>query len=105
MKICIYGAGSIGGLLGAELAEGGETVTLIARGAHLRAIQTEGLVLLSEGEEILARVRATDDPVEAGPQDAVFLTVKAPALRAVAGRLAPLLGPETMVVTAMNGIP
>jgi 2-dehydropantoate 2-reductase len=105
MKICIYGAGSIGGLLGAKLAHAGETVTLIARGAHLQAIRTEGLVLLSEGEEILARVSATDDAAEAGPQDAVFLTVKTPALRAVANKLAPLLGPETMVVTAMNGVP
>jgi 2-dehydropantoate 2-reductase len=105
MKICIYGAGSIGGLLGAKLAHAGETVTLIARGAHLQAIRTEGLVLLSEGEEILARVSATDDAAEAGPQDVVFLTVKTPALRAVANKLAPLLGPETMVVTAMNGVP
>ncbi|MFZ5792369.1 MAG: 2-dehydropantoate 2-reductase [Pseudomonadota bacterium] len=105
MKICIYGAGSIGGLLGAKLAHAGETVALIARGAHLQAIRTEGLVLLSEGEEILARVSATDDPAEAGPQDVVFLTVKTPALRAIANKLAPLLGPETMVVTAMNGVP
>ncbi len=105
MKICIYGAGAIGGLLGARLARSGQDVTLIARGPHLKAIQEKGLRLFSEGEEILARPRAVEDPKAAGPQDYVIVAVKTTGVAAIAGRMAPLLGPDTAVVTAMNGIP
>ncbi len=105
MKICIYGAGAIGGLLGARLARSGQDVTLIARGPHLKAIQEKGLRLFSEGEEILARPRAVEDPKAAGPQDYVIIAVKTTGVAAIAGRMAPLLGPDTAVVTAMNGIP
>lgn len=105
MKICIYGAGAIGGLLGARLALAGEEVTLIARGAHLAAMRKRGLTLLMEGETLVARPACTDTPVEAGPQDYVIVTLKAPAVPAIAPLMAPLLGPETAVVTAMNGIP
>jgi 2-dehydropantoate 2-reductase len=105
VKICIYGAGAIGGLLGARLARSGQDVTLIARGPHLKAIQEKGLRLISEGEEILARPRAVEDPKAAGPQDYVVIAVKTAGVAAIAGRMAPLLGPDTAVVTAMNGIP
>lgn len=106
MKICIYGAGAIGGFLGAKLAEQGADVTLIARGPHLAAMRENGLKLIQEdGSEIVTRPAATDNPAEAGPQDAVIVTVKAPAVAALADAVQPLLGPETMIVTAMNGIP
>lgn len=105
MKLCIYGAGAIGGLLGARLALAGEEVTLIARGPHLAAIRANGLTLRTEGKELLARPQATSDPQEAGPQDCVIVTLKAHSVAAVATAMQPLLGPETAVVTAMNGVP
>ncbi len=105
MKICIYGAGAIGGLLGAELARAGEEVTLIARGAHLAAMRANGLTLRIGGAEHNVRVAATDRPAEAGPQDAVIVTVKAHGVAPIAEAMQPLLGPDTSVVTAMNGIP
>ena len=105
MKICIFGAGAIGGLIGVRLAAAGETVTLIARGPHLEAIRRDGLTLKSAGETILARPHATDDPAVAGPQDAVILTMKAHSLAAAAPAMAPLLGEGTTIVTTMNGIP
>ena len=105
MKICIYGAGAIGGLLGVKLALSGQEVTLIARGPHLAAIQAKGLQLISGGEELLARPRALEDPTAAGPQDYVIIAVKTTGVGAIAEGMAPLLGPETAVVTAMNGIP
>ncbi len=105
MKIAIYGAGAIGGFLGAKLAQAGAAVTLIARGAHLAAIREKGLRLIGEGEDFVTRPAATDNPAEAGEQDAVFVTVKAPAVAGIADAMQPMLGPETMIVTAMNGIP
>lgn len=105
MKICIYGAGAIGGYLGVELALAGEDVTLIARGPHLEAIQKNGLKLLIGDEERIARPRSTDYPSDAGPQDYVIVTLKAPSAAAIAGKMDPLLGPDTAVVTATNGIP
>jgi 2-dehydropantoate 2-reductase len=105
MKICIYGAGAIGGYLGVELALAGEDITLIARGPHLEAIQKNGVKLLIGGEEKNAHPACTDDPSEPGPQDYVIVTLKAPSAAAIADRIAPLLGPDTAVVTATNGIP
>lgn len=105
MKICIYGAGAIGGLLGAELARTGEEVTLIARGPHLAAMRANGLTLRINGQEHNARVAATDKPAEAGPQDVVIVTVKAHGVAGIAEAMQPLFGPDTAVVTAMNGIP
>jgi 2-dehydropantoate 2-reductase len=105
VKICIYGAGAIGGLLGAQLSLAGEEVTLIGRGPHLAAIQAGGLKLRTEGKELLARPQATSDPREAGPQDCVIVTLKAHSVAAIATAMQPLLGPETAVVTAMNGVP
>ncbi|MFO1059642.1 MAG: 2-dehydropantoate 2-reductase [Dongiaceae bacterium] len=104
MRICIYGAGAIGGLLGARLAAAGYTVTLIARGAHLEALRERGLTLRSGEDTVTVRPHATDDPAAAGPQDCVILTLKAPGLAAVADAIQPLLGPQTSIVTAMNGI-
>jgi 2-dehydropantoate 2-reductase len=106
MKICIYGAGAIGGLLAAKLAHKGEAeITVIARGAHLDAIRQNGLILESEGERIVSQPKSFSDPSEAGPQDAVIVAVKAPAVLGIAEAMQPLLGPETAVVTAMNGVP
>lgn len=105
MKICIYGAGAIGGLLGVQLALAGQDVTLIARGPHLAAIKANGLRLRIDGEERLARPAATDDPRTVGPQDYIIVTLKAHSVASAAEAMQPLLGPETAVVTAMNGVP
>ena len=105
MKICIYGAGAIGGYLGAELASADLDVTLIARGPHLEAMKKNGLKLLIGDEEKVTHPRCTDEPSEAGPQDFVIVTLKAPSAVAIAQKMAPLLGPDTAVVTASNGIP
>ena len=105
MKICIYGAGAIGGYLGAQLALAGEEVTLIARGPHLEAMKRGGLKLLIDGEERVAHPACFDDPRLAGPQDYVIVTLKAHSAPIVVGPMQPLLGPETVVVTAVNGVP
>jgi 2-dehydropantoate 2-reductase len=104
MKICIYGAGSIGGYLGVELAHAGHEVSLVARGAHLQAIREKGLKLVVEGKEKIARVPASEDPRELGPQDYVILTLKAHSVPPVVEKMVPLLGADTAVVTAQNGI-
>ena len=106
IKIAIYGAGAIGGYLGVGLALAGNDVTLIARGAHLEAMKAKGLKLLINGEERVAKdCLCTDDPEEAGPQDYVIIGLKAHQAYDAAERLLPLLGSETAVVTAMNGVP
>ena len=105
MKICIYGAGAIGGYLGAGLALNGADVTLIARGPHLAAMQEHGLKLIKDGEERVAKVTATDDPAEAGPQDYVIVTLKAHSVPPIADQFAPLFHDETAVVWGVNGIP
>ena len=105
MKICIFGAGAIGGFFGARLALAGNEVSLIARGAHLQAMRDRGLKLISGGEEHVVDVRCSDDPGELGPHDAVILTCKAPSVADAAERLAPLLDDDTMVVTTQNGLP
>ncbi|MCS6922250.1 MAG: 2-dehydropantoate 2-reductase [Elioraea sp.] len=106
MRICIFGAGAIGGLMAARLAHKGEhEVTVIARGPHLAAMQEKGLVLRSEGEEIVARPRAVATAAEAGPQDYVVVTLKAHSLPGVAEAMQPLLGPDTAIVSGVNGIP
>ena len=105
MKICIYGAGAIGGYLGAELAVAGFDVTLIARGPHLEAMRKNGLTLLINGKKKKARVHCTDSPAEAGLQDYVIVTLKAHSVSPVVDQMVPLLGPDTALVTAQNGIP
>ena len=105
MRICIYGAGAIGGYLGVQLALSGVDVTLVARGPHLAAMQQHGLKLLIDGEERIAQPRCTNDPTEAGPQDYVIIALKAHSVPGVVDALQPLLGPQTAVVTATNGVP
>ena len=105
MKVCVFGAGAIGGHLAVRLARGGADVSVVARGAQLEAIRQDGLKVITAAGELDARVRASADPLELGPQDAVLVTVKAPALPAVAASIAPLLGPDTPVAFVMNGIP
>jgi 2-dehydropantoate 2-reductase len=105
MKVCVFGAGAIGGLVGARLSLAGADVSLIARGPHLAAIRENGLTLLSEGHTLVARPFATDDPREAGPQDFVIIAVKASGLGPVADSIQPLLGPSTAIVAAVNGVP
>ncbi|MCG8562043.1 MAG: 2-dehydropantoate 2-reductase [Hyphomicrobiales bacterium] len=105
MKICIYGAGAVGGYLGVMLKRAGADVSLIARGAHLKAMTENGLKLLMEGEELVAEMPATDDPKTLGPQDTVIVALKAHQAWEVADQMVPLLGPDTAVVTAQNGVP
>ena len=124
MKTCIYGAGAIGGWLGLKLARAGSEVSVVARGATLAALQMHGLRLeeksvppehvegltqastSSARTEILsAAVRSSANPAELGVQELVIVAVKAPAMAEVAAAIAPLLGPETLVLTAMNGVP
>jgi 2-dehydropantoate 2-reductase len=105
MKICIYGAGAIGGYLGVLISQGGADVSLIARGAHLEAIRRNGLKLILGDHQKVARMPATSDPAELGPQDYVIIALKAHQAWEVADKMAPLLGPDTAVVTAQNGIP
>ena len=105
MKICVYGAGAIGGHLAMRLHRGGAEVSLIARGPHLAAIQAGGLTVHAIDGTHHARLPATDNPADIGPQDAVFVTVKAPALPQIASGIAPLLAADTSVTFMMNGIP
>jgi len=105
MRICVYGAGAIGGYLAVELALGGHEVCVIARGAHLQAIRERGLTLESEGHERVARLPASDDPAAFGAQELVICALKAHHAFEEAPRFAPLLGAETAILTAMNGIP
>jgi 2-dehydropantoate 2-reductase len=105
MRICIYGAGAIGGHLAARYATAGMDVSVVARGAQLAAIQSGGLTLETANGSITHRLRAEADPALLGEQDAVIVSVKAPAIPAMAERLQPLLGPRTPIVFALNGIP
>jgi 2-dehydropantoate 2-reductase len=103
--VCIYGVGAIGGLLAARLALAGARVTALGRGAQLAAIRTRGLTLIEQGRRATTQVRAVASPDEAGPQDLLFLTLKAHDLPAAAATLRPLLGRETVVLTVGNGFP
>jgi 2-dehydropantoate 2-reductase len=105
MKFAVVGAGAIGAFAGAMLAKAGEDVSLIARGPHLRAMQEHGVRVRGLLGSFDARVTATDEPATIGAVDVVLLTLKAHSLTAMAPRLAPLIGPETTVVSAQNGIP
>jgi 2-dehydropantoate 2-reductase len=104
-KVCIYGAGAIGGWIGARLARAGCDVSVVARGETLKALQAQGLRLQSGDETVAVPVRASADPAALGPQDLVVIAVKAPAMADVAKAIGPLLGPATVVLTAMNGVP
>ena len=105
MSFAIYGAGAIGAFLGAKLALAGEEVALIARGPHLRAMQAQGIQVRSPQGDFQVHVAVTDDPKTIGPVDFVFLTVKAHSLTGIAPQVTSLLGPDTAVVSAQNGIP
>ena len=106
MKICVVGAGAIGGLMGVRLAQSGHQVSLIARGAHLEAIREKGLTLIQDGEEIVAKdVVATDDISELDHQDVVLLALKSHQIVSVLDKLPTLIGPDTVMVTLQNGIP
>ena len=106
MRICIFGAGAIGGLLAARLAAAGiADLSIVARGAHLEAIQRGGLRLVETGGERSHAIRATGKPEELGPQDYVILALKAHSVTGALDQIVPLLGADTTVVTAQNGVP
>jgi 2-dehydropantoate 2-reductase len=105
MKICIYGAGAVGGLIAARLSQAGHEVSVVARGAHLAAIRKDGLKVRSKDGDLSAKLKADSDPAKLGPQDYVIVAVKGQSLPQVADGIAPLLGPGTSIVTAMNGVP
>ncbi|WP_322516497.1 2-dehydropantoate 2-reductase [Rhodopseudomonas palustris] len=105
MKVCIYGAGAIGGYLGVQLAQSGADVSLVARGAHLAAMQQNGLKLLIGDEERVVKVRATDKPSELGQQDFIIICLKAHSITGAIDAMKPLLGSHTRIVTAVNGVP
>ncbi len=105
MKICIYGAGAIGGFLGARLGLAGVDVSLVARGPHLAAIRERGLRLRSGGSESVCRVTSTDDPNELGIQDYVVIGLKAHSVPAVVDQIETLCGEHTAIVPAVNGVP
>ncbi len=105
MKICVFGAGAVGGHIAAKLAAAGNDVSVVARGAHLDAMKARGLKLLHGEKTIIGRVRSAATAAELGAQDAVFVTLKANLLGAFATQCAPLLGRDTAVVFVQNGIP
>src|SRR5256886_1906217 len=105
MKICVYGAGAIGGLMAAWLARSGHDVSVVARGAQLEAIRRSGLRVRSNSAVDSFKIKADSDPRQLGPQDYVLVTVKAQSLTDVADTIGPMLGAETSVVTEMNGGP
>ena len=105
-KVCIFGAGAIGGYVGARLAKAGEAdISLVARGAHLDAMKARGLILTQGGETSTVRPRVTSDPRELGPQDFIILTLKSHALPGIVDALQPLIGPGTSLLFGQNGVP
>ena len=105
MKVCVVGAGAIGGLLGARLADAGHEVSLVARGAHLAGIRAGGLAIKDDAGVRSRALPASDEPADFGPQDVVVLALKAYSIGPMLPRIARLLTPDTAVVTAINGIP
>jgi len=105
VKVAIYGAGAIGGFLAVKLAQAGADVTIIARGPHLAAMQANGITLKSGEKSVTLRLNCVEDPGEAGAQDYVVVTLKAHSLPGAAPQIARLMGPETTLVTGINGIP
>ena len=105
MRICVYGAGAIGGNFAARLADAGNEVSIVARGAHLEAIRARGLTLLAGDKKIVAKVKASDRPADLGPQDAVLVTLKASGQHALADNIGPVARPRHAVAFVQNGIP
>ncbi|HSW18528.1 MAG TPA: 2-dehydropantoate 2-reductase N-terminal domain-containing protein, partial [Ramlibacter sp.] len=106
MRICVYGLGAIGGLLAGRLAIAGAHVSAVARGATLQAVRERGLTLIdADGARLTAPILVSDKPADLGPQDLVIVALKTSALPGAAHAIASLLGPETSVLSAMNGVP
>jgi 2-dehydropantoate 2-reductase len=106
MKICIFGAGAIGGYLAAKLVSAGADVSIIARGPHLAAMQAQGLTLLEDGAgPVTVPVHATAVASDLGPQDYVIVTLKAHSVPPVVTAMQPLIGPHTTIVSGVNGVP
>ncbi|WP_420862206.1 2-dehydropantoate 2-reductase [Algirhabdus cladophorae] len=105
MKICIFGAGAIGGYMGAKLAQAGADVSLVARGPHLKAMRENGLRLIEESGETTVNVTASDNAADLGPQDYVIVTLKAHSVPAVVPHMQPLIGEDTTIVSGVNGVP
>lgn len=105
MKICVFGAGAIGGYMGAKLAQAGADVSLVARGPHLEAMRANGLRLIEESGETVVDVTASDDPAALGPQDYVIVTLKAHSVPPVVEKMRPLIGEHTTIVSGVNGVP
>ena len=105
MKICIFGAGAIGGYLGAKLAAHGTNVSLVARGAHLDAMRTNGLRLIEETGETNVSVTASSDPQDLGEQDYLLITLKAHSVPPMVEKMAPLIGKHTTILSCVNGVP
>jgi len=105
MKVCVVGAGAIGGLVASGLARAGHEVCLVARGAHLEALRANGLTLLTGEKREVFHLRASDDPAGLGAQDVVFICLKTPSIAAMLPRMKPLLERDTVVVPAINGLP
>lgn len=105
MKVCVFGAGAVGGHIAMRSSLGGAETSVVVRGRQLDAIRAQGLRVLTPDQDLHADVAASDNPGDLGPQDVVIVTVKAPALGSVAESIGPLLGPDTAVLFAMNGIP
>lgn len=105
MRVAIVGAGAIGGLMGAAFARGGHDVTLLARGAHLAALRADGLAIRTAERTETLRLPACESPAECGVQDVVVIALKAHGIPAMLPRLAPMIGPATTVVPAINGVP
>lgn len=105
MKICIFGAGAIGGYMGAKLAEAGADVSLVARGPHLAAMQANGLTLIEGGVSKTMPVTVSDNPADLGPQDYVIVTLKAHSVPPVVDKMMPLIGDNTTIVSGVNGVP
>lgn len=106
MKICIFGAGAVGGYLGVKLVQAGVDVSLVARGPHLAAMQSKGLTLIEEGKDsVTVPVRAAENAADHGPQDYVIVTLKAHSVPPVVDKMQPLIGENTTVVSGVNGVP
>jgi 2-dehydropantoate 2-reductase len=105
MKICVIGAGAIGGLLAAKLSAAGEDVSVIARGPHLKAILASGLLIIEEEKQIIADIKASDKITDLGEQDLIILGMKAHQIAAVVRDIPSIMGQKTVILTAQNGIP
>ncbi len=105
MKICIFGAGAIGGYMGAKLAQAGAEVSLVARGPHLAAMRARGLTLIEGDRRASVEIAASDAPADLGPQDYVIVTLKAHSVPPLVEKMQPLIGPDTTIVSGVNGVP